>query len=417
MNSQKRGLSESGKRNWLFVLTLFLAVCVVLAPLQAQAGPLRGGKCPPGCSPSDCRFDPQTGTISCECECQVVETVEPQNTPTPPPPETPQPTPTPPPTPTPCMETHLQRVCTDWRCLVGVVEWAYVVDYWLVTCDGIPIAILWKTCEICEPTPTPRPPEPPEEDECEDVVIGEEGMECISEYEISVSSTCPVPQVGRSPYPRGMVRVPNSFWVVAPEIGGVAWSEKLPQGIPNENTRNWQLGLRWRRLYPPFANGPILDPPPPATAWDWDERPWNIAAGVEKGVHSETATHTYLTSSWGKPRNGPDGLPSYQVTNQTYWAAEWAIRYEHYECVEEERECVQRAQPNYSGCGDLEPDKANDPYWQVVRRCLRREWVNKFDGWHVFDLREYGNPTWWFTRQVLEPVPIIEVQGVIQDER
>lgn len=118
-----------------------------------------------------------------------------------------------------------------------------------------------------------------------------------------------------------------------------------------------------------------------------------MAAGLPAIGYGETSNHIFVTSSWGKPRNGPGELPSYQVMNLTYWEAQWAVRYEERQCVE---------------WGEIVNKEG-----EIETVCARWDWIAQFDGWYPIDLRRFGNPNWYFTRRVLEPAPVIEVQGVI----
>jgi hypothetical protein len=165
----------------------------------------------------------------------------------------------------------------------------------------------------------------------------------------------------------------------------------------------YRLGVRWRRIdVAPGSEDPTRAP---AICWDWDEREWNIGKDYGYGPISgmscgKSVSHIYETSSWGKPKNGPNfipaqdacstwspvcqgdspassiergchcceqiptsmahwyGLPAeymfdpdlgpwqnpaYQVRVPTYWAAEWALQWKQWErvpgCMEDTCTC------------------------------------------------------------------------------
>lgn len=381
------------------------------------------------------------------------------------------PTPTPTPTPGPYQ--------VDYPCLVPAEDLAVEVegaeDYWIgahVTMQGgserpsreevievlngwtgdreaLPATWLdltgyFQHCSECEDSSSDSPGPPDFQD-----------LPCPAEYrDGSLGTGCrwdiytrdyllPV-RVKRQPWPRGLVTVPNILelmpdprWGQAGEGG--AWSGKAPQGYPDANTRNYTIGLRWKRIE---VNGNEV-------CWDWDERPWNIGKdygyGEIKAVTcGNPGTHIYETSSgdivdpahYGdegdKPRNGPGldmrtDLPAYQVGITTYWEAQWKVEYDRYEVVDHVEgwyydgiaEDHMRCDPQY-----------NDPRCKWVSRDIR-EWRHHEDGWHTIDLSKLrpgpwyeewhaavsfnGTPTRgnWVEEVPGVPVPVIEVQSVI----
>ena len=254
-------------------------------------------------------------------------------------------------------------------------------------------------------------------------------------------------RVKRQPWPRGLVTVPNILelmpdprWGQAGEGG--AWSGKAPQGYPDANTRNYTIGLRWKR---------ITNDAGQEVCWDWDERPWNIGKdygyGEIKAVTcGNPGTHIYETSSGDKidpthygdegdkPRNGPGldmrtDLPAYQVGITTYWEAQWKVEYDRYEVVDHVEGWY------YDGvvAGNMECNPAfGDPRCKWVSRD-EWDWVHHEDGWHTIDLSKLrpgpwyeewhgavsfnGTPTHdnWVEEVPGIPIPIIEVQSVIVD--
>jgi hypothetical protein len=233
------------------------------------------------------------------------------------------------------------------------------------------------------------------------------------------------------------------------------WSKRinLPDPVRDEplpgDRKDMRIGLRWRRIdiMPSDA-----DPSgAPAICWDWDEREWNIGQDYGYGrvpamSCGKSVSHIYETSSWGKPRNGPNfipaedactswtsscksgstasnchcceqipgkmddwyGLPSlydfdpslgpwqnpaYQVRVPTYWAVEWAYEMDIYEVVSEECECEHWPGWGTAAC-DLDGDGEADSDTKNV--CEKEyDWVNHFDGWNLVDLRNYGESTWY----------------------
>jgi hypothetical protein len=75
----------------------------------------------------------------------------------------------------------------------------------------------------------------------------------------------------------------------------------------------YRLGVRWRRIdVAPGSEDPTRAP---AICWDWDEREWNIGKDYGYGPISgmscgKSVSHIYETSSWGKPKNGPNFIPA-----------------------------------------------------------------------------------------------------------
>jgi len=270
---------------------------------------------------------------------------------------------------------------------------------------------------FCLPKPTPTPPPPPSGEIPCPGSAGENGVNvtCGARYGyILVSLTAPCPLVDRQPAPRGLVSLLNLFQVMPPTSGLEAWSNYCQAGLPESNIRNFQIGLRWVRLATPAR-------------WLFDERPWNIGRSGNEAT-GDSVQHVYETSSWGKPANGPSlsgtfDLPAYQVNVETSWAAQWATRWEAYECVETETVC------NYTGNPE-ESCRGRSGWAPAGGNCIRHDWVAHFNGWHALDLTRYGYPTWYFLSRWVSsgnpfvlppnvcvrtiPVPVIESQSVLE---
>ena len=288
---------------------------------------------------------------------------------------------------------------------------------------------------------------PDNETPCEDMNWTAAGIQCMGEYGLSVSVSVPCQRVGRIPYPRGMVIVPNRLWLTADSPSwNEAWSQTLDYnaclshniGDGDRAVRNYRIGLAWERMAtPPY----------------WEiENAGNYQGWEVRGVVWEQA-------SWGKPRCGPgltpgEPLPSYRANVYTYWMPYWRIQYER---QKDEGNCVWRQGAYDDGrcecipegetgsCSDDNDDNGVSDwagYVRVTEVCDDDEnddgipddhcWETEDTGWTAFDLRQFGYPTSYYvssaagpTPTTLEPnpacsgicIPVIEVQGVIQNPR
>ena len=144
-----------------------------------------------------------------------------------------------------------------------------------------------------------------------------------------------------------MVGVENRLWLEMPQI-----QEECSPSIDDDGRKGYVRCTRWE-----------LDGDVP---WDWDD------GSTETRSAYDEVFHTYYTSSWGKPANGPglDGrndLPAYQVTVTSRWR--FLFR---------------------------------DSWWEWDGSA----WVFRDTGWL---------PTGHTCESiVLEPLPVIEVQGIIE---
>jgi hypothetical protein len=251
--------------------------------------------------------------------------------------------------------------------------------------------------------------------------------DCIAQ----VQARIPCLAVSRSPFPRGLVSVANHFSLGGPNTREEWSTPPLPEGIPEAwrkcgddrlpRYKNWQIGLKWVRIGSPAWNPGAAMPgpyPPDEAHWNFDDRPWSPHGTTSSG---NSVAHTYETSSYGLPANGPGGLPSYQVRVRTYWGLFWAAQYDERVCVEWEEVCTCGNSAEYHTwrCPDCD-----DQHRNARQRCARCEWRHKFDGWHPIDLTQYGSLTWYAESYKIDvpgvgcsgvlPVPIIESQGVIE---
>ena len=132
----------------------------------------------------------------------------------------------------------------------------------------------------------------------------------------------PCPAVQRSPFPRGMVGIPNSFAITSGCAGGGA-SKKV--GFEDR-----QKCGKTVVAYSASVSAACAAPDMGAT-WTMDERDWNVGHTSDNGLVVEGSRsgiamqHIYETSSYDKPANGPgfpnmaDRQPAYQVTLRTQW--------------------------------------------------------------------------------------------------
>lgn len=269
--------------------------------------------------------------------------------------------------------------------------------------DGVPICN-WVLAE-----------EPP----CTTISISPGGqITCGGNFSVSASARVPCMTVLRDPYPRGIVSAPNVFWLNGP------WS-----AIGSGSSRAWctptirdytiQVGWQFFPAVPP--------------TWFFDDRTWSDEPASASGM---TATHTYQTSSWGLPENGPSlegglELPAYQVRVGTAWQALVRRTWEELErgarrtfaCGAGDTQCWDL----YALCDSPTTDPDND-------QCYDWFWVFHDTGWIPLDLTQFGYPQPYYVssaagdvtmpppgiavvpfsqRLCNMPVPIIEAQSLL----
>ena len=370
------------------------------------------------------------------------------------------------PTPTPIWQSQRTFEClwageclgtTGFCCSSGYYHGVTFVDHagnsWILTADCMDAA-------ACAP-PTPAPPGEVRDPPCPASPIGTGiGVWC-GAYDIEVQAQVPPHLVVRRPWPRGLVTVDNGLTLLPdprfslPNGADGEWSERgLPRDLSRDGTHagqiaNYQMGLRWRRLTPPEA---------PAPHWTFDERAWNVGQDRGRGVIRNDAwgtsvSHAYEASSadvtdtgrYGdpgdKPRNGPArggewNLPAYQVRVTIHWAIEWAQQWDQWERTGSERRCCHTPAggSEHDACHDDERYAGCANHWEgwSVETYDVYGWVHHSDGWYVIDLRNYGEPSWTFASQAVRssgdgvrwgpvldvvPVPVIEVQSVLSEQR
>ncbi len=420
-------------RGLLFGTTTLLLLLVLMyvpnSPLLA--GEEQQGGCPDACTCGcyEVCVPDINGGVRCYDECNVCGA-----TATPVPGTTPQPTATPLPIPYPytcdgqyCyVETCIRDACPSddyanayrYARIVFTYDGQYVSTSYLKECGEPP-------CDM---------PEGGEGKAGECIIDGSgiinDVVNCLGEYEVSVSLRLPAWHANRDPYPRGMVYVPTRFWMVdAP--AAEAWSAPVDIGDADEGCdadhvgviNDWKIGLR--------TEPALLSP-----HWEAEE------CGAFDGP---VGSCTWQKASWGKPYLGvgKDGepLPAYRVTG--WLPYNWFSRTTWDECVEEYKwgECGcsgvdPTGSPDWQDCGDPPPgicvgvyDDPQTEWWGKWREPEYR-WQHHDSGWRFIDLTLFGYPTSWMpnpnVQQVptaLEPnppvgalyVPVIEVQSTNEE--
>jgi hypothetical protein len=362
--------------------------------------------------------------------------------------------------------------------LANIVVWCEFNDCWTIDYTCVPLADCTRGGET-----------PGEDDGAEPPCVPGYGpggiyLECDSngregyswDYYIYTWADVPPNRVQIRPFPRWMVaeegtfslsRSPNFSISGGPNGEGLSagfWSDTV--NIPDADfaapgyepqvgdIKDYRIGVRWRMLSPGehLFGGPAV----PQSCWDFDERAWNLADGYAvPAACGDVVAHTYETSSFGKPQNGPtfdhDATgcakvpsgpgewtnPAYQVKVPTYWVAEWADEWYTWQQVgwETPEDCFYRATPPL-GTGAAACDvgeHAGEPDWYQLAE-PRFDWVHTFIGWYPVDLRQFGGAAWWYTEwavvttgtgpwcayEYADPnpgetvrVPVIEVQSMI----
>lgn len=415
----------SHKWRWLLAVVVVLLVAVPATVIKADWGSCRNGRW--------CVIDPATGQVICEisarCESQGGEEEGGAEC-------------------TPGTQIHVvdceAGTGTVYECSADGCGWEEV---WSGDreCQGEEgYDICWWNEETGEEECTHVPGN---STPCEDLNWSAAGIQCMNEYGLSVAVTIPCQRVGRIPYPRGMVIVPNSLWVTADSPAwNEAWSDTLDYdecealGISEGEraVRNFRIGLAWERSSaPPY---------------------WEIEnSGSYQGW--EVSGVVWEQASWGKPRCGPgltpgELLPSYRADVYTYWSAYWNLEYQ---VQRQEGTCGWDGEAHDDGVCECMPegqegscsDDANGDgisdwagWIHVEELCDDDEngdgipddhcWETVNEGWSLLDLRQFGYPTTHFVSRAagpqptdLEPnpgcngvcIPVIEVQGLLRNPR
>ncbi|MBN1267628.1 MAG: hypothetical protein JXA25_19205 [Anaerolineales bacterium] len=254
---------------------------------------------------------------------------------------------------------------------------------------------------------------------CETLSISRYGtLTCGGAYAVSASAQVPCVQVKRWPYPRGLVNLENTFEVARPYVSqrGVGQSA----GWCSPGIRNYTLEVEWRM---------VGDVQP---VWSFDEREWAEEPEYQRGF---VVTHTYQTSSWAKPENGPSlegklELPAYQVELGTAWQP--YLRRSWEERVRERKELDCSGCGSSGECEELCSKCGSDGTDREADACYEERWEARTTGWQAVDLRAYGYTESyyrsWLAGDISEPpedipsvpvedrvcgsvpVPVIEVQ-------
>lgn len=383
-----------------------LASCLIVLfgapPADAQ------GNCPPGC---ECHRVDNQFIIECSGNATSVPptaapTDNPGNNQTPEPRDTPNLTPQPTSQATPGGGNYLTMYCHPLpagsyglNCPGNLYDVVYACGPGFSFCWFVSV-----NCAACV-TPTAAPPGTVGELPCADVNFSQNSIQCTIGWDRRVSARVPPVPVTYSPYPRGVVYDPMQFTLPALIVQGWQCSSPLDgwdpiAWAPADGFRKLTFCLRWKQVKYPQ---PEQDPAPAWAEWYWDERAW----GEPKSDLSRRreAQHAYVTSSAEKPTNGVDARPSYQVRVRTFWVVEWNETWER-----ETTKCVYTGNPDDVCNG--QPSARKETRWVPEGR----------DG--TVDLRFYGSPhfytdstlveTPWGARLQVLPVPVIEVQGVIE---
>lgn len=260
------------------------------------------------------------------------------------------------------------------------------------------------SCASCV-VPTAMPTQNANPLPCADVNFTRDGIQCTIGWDRRVVAKIPPIVVSYAPFPRGIVYDAMQFTLPSLVTQGWQCSDPLHgwdplAWAPSGDFRQLVFCLRWRQVKRP---DPIIDPAPAWAEWYWDEREWgNPKSNLNQ---RREAVHTYVTSSAEKPANGFNDLPSYQVRVRTFWVVEWKENWER-----RTEECVFTGNP---------ADVCNGQ--TSVRK--QTEWEAEGRGGTV-DLRYYGSPHFWTDSTLVKtpwgttldvlPVPVIEVQGVIE---
>jgi hypothetical protein len=296
----------------------------------------------------------------------------------------------------------------------------------------------------CVPPPVNNPPSyvvnpdidvPPS---CVFISVSEDGLACHPSCSATAAEggvACLAVQ--REPYPRGLVGVPNVFVVSGPYSKDGNTVTCPNANVPDDKAlnKNRTLQVIWRM--------DMRIPP----NWFWDERPWNISAGVSNQGTGFVAEHTYETSSFptytgDKPSVGPSTtnelLPAYLVRVDTWWRGYVKREWDQYAWVDKHEK--QPCNPN-----QLRGDPGNQETLADAGICVNESgsWVQDvvtgreyvFQGHQSvedeIDLRTWGWPTSelysrhaWDPRQSVAgippqyicryiPTPILESQSVV----
>jgi hypothetical protein len=248
---------------------------------------------------------------------------------------------------------------------------------------------------------------------CETITITPDGkVFCTGSFGVTASAQVPCVNVLRDPYPRGMVSMPVNFWAQGPwsAVGTASSQEWCSPDI-----RNFTLQVAWQAR-------PDISP-----AWEFNDRDWSDEPAFASGT---AVTHTFQTSSWGLPENGPSlegqlELPAYQVRLYTAWQP-FVQRW-----WDERREVFKYFCPGNSWDYDdesiLEEDQCCFAYLRrrdgedvsIPGICYEDTWVRVTGGMVPIDLREFGYPNdYWLSPMAGDvSVPPVGVPMVPYDER
>jgi hypothetical protein len=321
----------------------------------------------------------------------------------------------------------------------------YAVGLWWCIHGGTCHVIRVRCAEVGEctaVTPTPRPTPAPGSTRwpCTDapnVYPGGIDQICTQwDWDLEVQVRIPPAEVLRHPWPRALVGLPTQIWYTGYPQRVEAFSQgrafpctvdrgrtyddlddvpacPAPVGDPTEGSRvNLRLGVAWQR-WRAGEPGIYGYRPPHEVLISVDDRTWN-SAGAAAGPYLE---HTFETSSYGLPANGPRwnpacqdrdcacdervsgwDMPAYQGSVQTWWYPQWTWRYDELQCTRREwSPCFYRAERPVGipvrDCPDIDHyqiEECTEWRWRTLTAPLFGCPGEQQGAWCVYDLRPLG---------------------------
>lgn len=247
-----------------------------------------------------------------------------------------------------------------------------------------------------------------------------------SQYSASVHCDLPAWHADREPYPRALVTMPETVWVVdRPTV--TCWGDPVdPDSDCNSSspsvgtTCNYKLGLK-------------IEPGSQQPTWNFED------CGTRYGPRVQCS---WNKSSWGKPAQWGDPpqpgcgfvqpLPAYRVTAWVpYW---WSVgrQWDEWEQVGEDCDCTCVSGSGSDECsGSAGECIYDDEHWDQDCDPIY-DWVHHGPNWERLDLTEYGHATPYMpngnvqlvSHPPCEPnppvgvlnIPCIEVQAPIEEQ-
>jgi len=371
----------------LFSIVAVIGLLMTVTTLFYRQG-LQAQSCPPGQTWVCVNvFDPSAGQYVEHCSC--CGSGEDSGTPAA--------VLTPPPTATPFPDQSFD-MCVSDGCPPGETRYALVYYECDLFCylDGI---------DYLEPCCGAHCPCEEATEELQPCGPGNGWINC-SEFNATVQAGLPTWRADREPYPRALVTLPERVWVVdLPSTE--AWGEPVEPGGSDCNCRNdgscdedsppegtvceYRLGLK-------------IDPGNEPPTWSFEE------CGSMTGP---TAQCGWERSSWGKPELGVglgcESLPAYTVhASVPYW---WSFgrKWEQWEQVGQDCDCVCRLCENPNGCSNQCAGQAGlctgaGEFWKQDCDPVYG-WKRHGPNWELLDLTDYGWPTPYMRNPNVQLVP------------